>query len=192
MVANNTAGVGIGGYRYPAFTSWLWHTRDQKFKADTPLGSIAYLNQMAGADDCAGPDTTRSGNKRCDFMYTADVNRAHLYPPAPRLLPVVCDAKTDPKKPRVSIPWSAEPRATLGYYVRVDHRPNTFDLTACTGGAGSTGKTDPFDRCVDGTTHTSLTVGPIERGVPYHAWIVSANVEGAFSQIASEINFTCP
>src|SRR6185503_9921784 len=63
-VANNTAGVGIGANRYPAFTSWLSHTRDQKFRADTALGSLAYLNQKAGSDDCAGPDTTRSGNKR--------------------------------------------------------------------------------------------------------------------------------
>jgi hypothetical protein len=191
-IANNTAGKGTGAYRYPAFTSWLSHTRDQKLRADTPLGSVAYLDQRAGSDDCAGPDTTRSGNKRCDFMYTTDGNRAHLHPPAPRLLAVACDATSDPRKPRVSIPWSAEPRATLGYYVRVDHRPNTFDLTACTGGAGSPGKTDPFDRCVDGTTHTSLTVGPIERGVPYHAWVVSGNKEGAFSQVASQITFTCP
>jgi hypothetical protein len=190
-IANNTAGKGTGAYRYPAFTSWLSHTRDQKLRADTPLGSVAYLNQKAGSDDCAGPDTTRSGNKRCDFMYTTDGNRAHLYPPAPALLPVACDAR-DPKKPRVTIPWSTQPRATLGYYVRVDHRPNTFDLTACTGGAGSPGKTDPFDRCVDGTTHTSLTVGPIVRGAPYRAWIVSANKEGAFSQVVSQIAFTCP
>jgi hypothetical protein len=191
-IAGNTAGTGIGPYRAPAFTSWLSHTRDQKLRADTPLGSVAYLNQKAGSDDCAGPDTTRSGNKRCDFMYTTDGNRAHLYPPAPALQPVVCDATTDPRKPRVTIPWSAQPRATLGYYVRVDHRPNSFDLTACTGGAGSPGKTDPFDRCVDGTTHTSLTVGPIERGVPYRAWIVSGNVEGAFSQVPAQIAFTCP
>ena len=51
---------------------------------------------------------------------------------------------------------------------------------------------DNAGRCVDGTTHTSLTVGPIERGAPYRAWIVSANKEGAFSQVASQIAFACP
>jgi hypothetical protein len=188
-VKNNTNGVGVGLYTYPAFTSWLWHTKDQQTGKDTPLGSVAYLNQKAGSDDCAGPDTTNSGNKRCDFMYTTDGKPSHLYPPPPLLLPVGCD-KSDPAKPHVTIPWSAEPRATLGYFVRVDHQPNSWYPSICTGGSGSIGP-DPYDRCVDGTTKTSLTVGPVDLGVPYRVWIQSGNVEGAFSQTVSQLTFTC-
>jgi hypothetical protein len=191
VVSANQTGQGFGSFRYPAFTSWLFHTRDQATKQDTPLGSVGYFHQRAGSDDCAGPDTTRSGNKRCDFMYTTDASPAHVLPPPPAGLRVTCDPST-PDKPRATIAWNAQPRATAGYLVRVDHRPSSFDTTACTGGAGSTGSADPFDRCVDGTTHTSLTVGPIERGAPYAAWIHSYNVEGAFSNPPSAINFVCP
>ena len=193
-VQQNEMGVGFGSYVYPAFTSFTQTTRNQETRGDTPPGSTAYLAQRAGRGDCADNGLWGTGNARCDFMYTPDGNAGHVYPPAMTGLTRTCDfSQTGPTWPRAYIGWNAEPRSTMGYFLRVDHAPNSwFPNEVCTGGAGSIGQSDPWDRCVDGTTHLSLTVGPIEPNRQYRVWGATLNREGLWQQGTSPLYFQCP
>lgn len=71
------------GYDSPARTNekgWNW---DFNTGGDTPLGSLSYLYQIAGSNDCAGPNGDKV-SRRCSFSYTPS---SPLPTPTPPFIP---------------------------------------------------------------------------------------------------------